>query len=119
MHVTRQVYRTLLLLFLIVITYLFAKEVKNHVVRIEHLDKVVHFGVFFALAFFSHHAFRFKIWFHMTLLIGYGAAVEWMQSTLPYRQASLGDFIADVMGAISYFVAIWLFRKYRLRRGEQ
>ncbi|KID57984.1 hypothetical protein JF50_04385 [Pseudoalteromonas luteoviolacea] len=113
---TRKVYRTLLLLFLIVITYLFAKEVKSHGIRIEHLDKVVHFGVFFALAFFSHHAFRFKIWFHMVLLISYGAAVEWMQSTIPYRQASLGDFIADVAGAISYFIAIWFYQRFKQRR---
>ncbi|KZN51435.1 VanZ family protein [Pseudoalteromonas luteoviolacea] len=113
---TRKLYRALLLLFLIVVTYLFAKEVNNHTIRIAHLDKVVHFGVFFALAFFSHRAFKFKIWFHMILLTSYGAAVEWMQSTLPYRQASLGDFIADVSGAMSYFIAIWLLDKYKQRR---
>ncbi|KZN68530.1 VanZ family protein [Pseudoalteromonas luteoviolacea] len=115
---TRRVYQTLLLLFLIAITYLFAKEVQVQGIQIPHLDKIAHFVVFFVLAFFSCHAFKFKPWFHMILLTSYGACVEWMQSTLPYRQASLGDFIADVLGALSYFILLWLVRKYRMRRAE-
>ncbi|KZN40466.1 hypothetical protein N474_21685 [Pseudoalteromonas luteoviolacea CPMOR-2] len=115
---TRRVYQTLLLLFLIAFTYLFAREVQVQSIRITHLDKLAHFAVFFMLAFFSYHAFKFKPWFHMVLLTSYGACIEWMQSTIPYRQASMGDFIADVLGALSYFVLLWLMRKYQARKSS-
>ncbi|WP_171044998.1 VanZ family protein [Pseudoalteromonas rubra] len=106
----RRLYQCLLLLSLAVCTFLFAKEIQtNQIVRFEHADKVAHFGVFFILAFFSHHAFRFKIWFHLVLLTLYGAGIEWMQDSLPYRQASWGDFMADLAGAISYFAAYWIY----------
>ncbi|KAF7788692.1 hypothetical protein PRUB_a1730 [Pseudoalteromonas rubra] len=32
-----------------------------------------------------------------------------MQDSLPYRQASWGDFIADLAGAVSYFVGYWIY----------
>ncbi|WP_185745621.1 VanZ family protein [Pseudoalteromonas sp. J010] len=113
---TRRVYKTLLIISLIICTVLFAKEVSLSPRLFPHVDKVAHFGVFFILAFISHHAFKFKVWFHLLLLSLYGAGIEWMQDSLPYRQASTADFIADVAGAVSYFVLFYFWARWRKKQ---
>lgn len=112
---TRRVYKTLLIIALIIFTLL-AKEATFSPKLFLHFDKVAHFAVFFVLAFISHHAFNFKFWVHFLLLSLYGAGIEWMQLTLPNRVASTTDFIADIAGALSYFALYYLWDY--LRRGR-
>jgi VanZ family protein len=85
-------------------TFLFAKEIKGAASLFPHVDKVAHFGIFFALAVVMDKAFKLPLWVQIFLLAGYGAAIEVMQGMLPYRQASVADFFADFAGAASYFV---------------
>ena len=113
---TRRVYKTLLIIALIICTVLFAKEISLSPRLFPHVDKVAHFAVFFTLAFISHHAFNFKLWLHLALLAVYGAGIEWMQHTLPYRQASTADFIADIAGALCYFALYYLWDYWRRGR---
>ncbi|MEO2267137.1 VanZ family protein [Pseudoalteromonas pernae] len=109
---TRRVYQGLFLVSLIICTVLFAKEVKGAAVNLfPHVDKVAHFGIFFILAFIMDKAFKIPLVAQIVLLCAYGAAIEWMQDMLPYRQASVGDFIADASGAASYFVLHYLWQK--------
>jgi len=112
---TRRIYKVLLIITLTVCTALFAKEIKPSGIYIDHADKVAHFGVFFVLAFITHHATRSPIWFQLCLLIGYGVTIEYMQSALPYRQASIGDFVADVVGASSYYISYFFWKKISSR----
>ena len=65
---------------------------------------MAHFGIFFILAMVMDKAFKLPLMVQILLLAGYGAAIEFMQDMLPYRQASVGDFIADFIGAVSYFI---------------
>ncbi|CAH9054346.1 hypothetical protein PSECIP111951_01973 [Pseudoalteromonas holothuriae] len=113
---TRRVYQVLLLVTLAVCTYLFAKEFQHSGVRIEHADKIVHFVIFFALAFIMHHAFKWPMIVQLVLLASYGIGIEVMQGTLPHRQASLGDFIADFCGALSYYLCYLIFTKWRSKK---
>ncbi|MEM0514110.1 VanZ family protein [Pseudoalteromonas sp. YIC-827] len=109
---TRRVYQGLFLISLVVCTMLFAKEVKGAAVNLfPHIDKVAHFGIFFILAFIMDKAFKIPFFVQVILLSLYGAAIEWMQNMLPYRQASIGDFIADASGAASYFVLHYIWQK--------
>jgi len=103
--VTRRVYQAIFLISIVAFTFLFAKEVKGAANLFPHVDKVAHFGIFFLLAIIMDKAFKLPLYSQILLLAGYGAAIEIMQDTLPYRQASLGDFIADFLGAASYFLA--------------
>ncbi|MCQ8878178.1 VanZ family protein [Pseudoalteromonas shioyasakiensis] len=101
---TRRVYQALFLVSIVAFTVLFAKEVKGAANLFPHIDKVAHFGIFFILAVVMDKAFKIPLWVQILMLAGYGAAIEVMQDMLPYRQASIGDFIADFAGAVSYFV---------------
>ncbi|CAM4082325.1 VanZ family protein [Pseudoalteromonas byunsanensis] len=113
---TRRVYQVLLLVTLAVCTYLFAKEFQHSGIRFQHADKVVHFAIFFALAFIMHHAFKWPMITQLVLLASYGIGIEVMQNNLPYRQASLGDFIADFLGALSYYAIYVVLSKWRAKR---
>ena len=115
---TRRIYQALLILTLSVCTFLFAKEIQHSGIRFEHADKIAHFGIFFVLAFITHHATRFPIWLQLCLLTGYGIGIEYMQDSLPYRQASIGDFIADVAGAASYYVSYFVWREWQNKRHD-
>ncbi|MBD1582070.1 VanZ family protein [Pseudoalteromonas sp. S16_S37] len=110
---TRRVYQVLLLITLAVCTYLFAREFQHSGIQVEHADKVVHFAIFFVLAFIMHHAFKWPMIAQLILLTGYGIGIEVMQDSLPYRQASLGDFVADFFGALSYYLGYLALRFWR------
>ncbi|WP_417655544.1 VanZ family protein [Pseudoalteromonas atlantica] len=107
---TRRVYQAVFLISIVVFTLLFAKEIKGGVTNLfPHVDKVAHFGIFFILAIIMDKAFKLPLYTQVLLLAGYGAAIEIMQDTLPYRQASLGDFVADFAGAATYFLLRTIF----------
>jgi VanZ family protein len=108
--VTRRVYQAVFLISIVVFTLLFAKEIKGGVTNLfPHVDKVAHFGIFFILAIIMDKAFKLPLYTQILLLAGYGAAIEIMQDALPYRQASLGDFVADFAGAATYFLLRSIF----------
>lgn len=71
---------------------------------VKHLDKVVHFGLFFILALSVDWAFRWKVWVSLSLLLLYGFAVEVAQSHIPGLVPDLYDWFADLAGAASYFL---------------
>ena len=107
---TRRVYQAVFLISIVVFTLLFAKEIKGGVTNLfPHVDKVAHFGIFFILAIIMDKAFKLPLYTQVLLLAGYGAAIEIMQDALPYRQASLGDFVADFAGAATYFLLRTIF----------
>ncbi|MGO2010241.1 MAG: VanZ family protein [Pseudoalteromonas sp.] len=100
---TRRIYQALFLLSIVAFTFLFAKEIKGAANLFPHVDKVAHFGIFFILAVVMDKAFKIPLWLQILVLAGYGAAIEIMQDMLPYRRASFADFVADFIGAASYF----------------
>lgn len=81
---------------------------------IAHLDKLVHFGLFFVLAASMHYAFRLRyIWSFMWLLL-YAVAIEWVQFYIPGRGADAWDVVADIAGVLCFFVLFsWFKRKRR------
>ena len=107
---TRRVYQAVFLISIVVFTLLFAKEIKGGVTNLfPHVDKVAHFWIFFILAIIMDKSFKLPLYTQVLLLAGYGAAIEIMQDALPYRQASLGDFVADFAGAATYFLLRTIF----------
>ncbi|CCQ11100.1 hypothetical protein PALB_19740 [Pseudoalteromonas luteoviolacea B = ATCC 29581] len=108
---TRRVYQALFIACLIVCTLLFLREINSSAIKISNADKFAHALIFFGLAFVQHHAFRLPVWLHLLLLTFYGALVEVVQSFVPYREASLGDLLADVAGAFLYFIVLYVWQK--------
>lgn len=63
-------------------------------------DKVMHFGYFGLLAAALWMGLgAHRPWQVLALVAGVGLADEWRQLYLPARQASAGDFLADLLGA--------------------
>jgi VanZ family protein len=89
-------------------SFLFLKQGGHSGVNFQHADKVGHFLIFFSLALLLDFSFKFSVIKSLIILSIYGVLIEVMQSFLPYREASAGDILADVLGVVIYLV---LFRK--------
>ena len=83
---------------------------------VTHLDKVVHFGLFFIVAASLHYAFRFPYWVSIAILTLYGITIEVIQYHIPGRGADVWDVVADVSGAVSFFILFDWYKKYRAKR---
>ena len=86
--------------------YLFLQQGGNSGVSIPHIDKVGHFIAFFVLAVCTDFAIKIRPVFAIALLSIYGISVEVMQSFIPGRDATLGDFIADLAGVLAYYFIV-------------
>lgn len=83
-------------------------------IEIPGLDKVVHFGMHFLFAMLVHRAFLYHangiIRKSHTLLLTvlfvslFGIIVEWYQAFIPMRNPTIGDGIANILGAVVYMV---------------
>ena len=111
--------RVIFLVLLAAVTTIFLIQVSTgELPRFQHLDKVVHFGAFFVLAWAFYHAFPVPIWLALVLLTGYGVLIEYVQQMLPYRSSSWGDLAADAAGAASFYVIAWWRHRRQLRRHQ-
>lgn len=104
---------------LVVVTILLLMPVPEGEGRLpRHVDKLVHFAVFFIVAFPAYVA-RMRFW--PVILIGlvlYGGAVELIQPHFG-RSAEFADFIANSLGVIAALpCAVW-FRMRRRSKSRQ
>lgn len=112
--------RLLFVLLLGGLSFLFLSHIDTTAApKIDHLDKVVHFGAFFLLAWTFHKAFPLPVWLALVLLVGYGMTIEYLQSLLPYRSSSGADLVANFCGAASYYVIALGHYRYTRRRAQQ
>ncbi len=86
--------------------YLFLQQGGGSGLSIPHIDKVGHFIAFFVLAFCMDFATKLRAAIAIILLVGYGISVEFMQSHIPGREATLGDILADTAGVLFYYYAV-------------
>ncbi|MGM0480711.1 MAG: VanZ family protein [Pseudomonadota bacterium] len=84
--------------------------------QIPHLDKFVHFAVFFLLSFTLHQAFTLSGRLAFFLLALYGLFIEVAQHYIPGRGSDVYDWIADSVGVLAYFVLIFLYQKLTKKR---
>ncbi len=79
---------------------------------LQNTDKILHYGCFFYLAWLAQLAlFSNKI--NLLCLLAFGALIELCQSFTSYRQASVADLLADLLGIGSY---LWLSRWALLKK---
>ncbi|WP_115717470.1 VanZ family protein [Gallaecimonas mangrovi] len=66
-------------------------------------DKTVHATTFFVLSLLSFGAWRRSYWQQWLGLAAYGGLIELVQWYIPYRDANIFDWCADLVGmAIAY-----------------
>ncbi|RUO31214.1 hypothetical protein CWE14_12020 [Aliidiomarina soli] len=80
---------------------------------VAHLDKVVHFGLFFVLAASMQYAFRMRYLWSLSWLLLYAVAIEWIQYYIPGRGADGWDVVADMAGALSFFIVFSWYKQKR------
>lgn len=76
------------------------------------MDKIGHLGSFFCLSYLTHLAFKPRWYLLVITLAGYGIFIELVQSTLPYRSASIADFVADMFGVLLFYFYHWSYQRY-------
>lgn len=80
----------------------------------RHLDKVVHFGMFFIMAIFLcselHYQTRIRthtiFWITVIFSFIFGGLIEILQMTYFQRGGEWGDLHADVLGAVAGWFAL-------------
>jgi VanZ family protein len=103
------IFRCCFILALSTITYLSLLDTSElPAVTLKIWDKLQHASAFLLLSFLLHRSFVNKRLFSMAhiaqacSLLCYGVIIECLQSYSPYRQASMGDVVADGVGIICY-----------------
>ncbi|WP_035481902.1 VanZ family protein [Gallaecimonas xiamenensis] len=76
-------------------------------------DKVMHSLAFFVLSLLAFGAWRRPLWPQMLALAGYGALIEVVQWYLSYREASIRDWSADLVGIGLAYLLVALVSKWR------
>ncbi|MCL2912648.1 VanZ family protein [Shewanella corallii] len=92
-----------LLAALLVVSYLVFSR-PSYPQGIPHLDKVGHLGSFLLLSWLTFEAFRPRWFVLVPLMAGYALTIELVQAYLPYRSASLADFVADMLGVGLFYL---------------
>lgn len=77
-------------------------------------DKLQHVAAFFVLAWLLDLSLQGRArTLQAGALIAWGAAIEAVQHTLPYRHASMADLFADVVGVAAYLAIAAASRRLR------
>jgi VanZ family protein len=110
----RSLYRVLLAVLLVVITYLAIVPVPIAIVQ-ETSDKLEHILAFVALAFAVDGAFpgRPFDWTKILVLLAYGLAIEVVQLGLPNRFYDMLDVAADAVGVFAYRLVVEIRARLR------
>jgi VanZ family protein len=78
----------------------------------QHVDKVVHFGIFLGFALLFYRDRHWSAWWTFLPSAAFAGAIELVQSTLPYRQGDWLDFLAGTAGAaLGTALVLWQQRR--------
>ncbi len=104
----------LLLFWLLIgaITFLLLKE-QNPSVIVPYLDKIIHATLFAMLTAIGYLAYvKHRLWLYLGLIC-YGAITELLQGIYTQtRHASVGDWIADVVGVLLCVIFIYKLKTF-------
>jgi len=89
-------------------------------IKATHIDKVYHLVAFAGFAFTLRVAYlRFSNWTILAFSILVGIGIEIAQSFIPNRGFSLGDLLADAMGAVmGVLVAVWVIHQSAIKQSN-
>ncbi|MBY5990584.1 VanZ family protein [Ferrimonas balearica] len=102
----------MMLLLALVVTSVMVFSKPGYRQPFDHFDKLGHLGAFFFLAALLQLATNWRPLTQLTLLLAYAAAIEVVQSQLPYRSADLADLAADMAGALGFHLLLLLLRRW-------
>lgn len=104
--ISRKLIRIIYFIYIILILILSAIPLTTNA-QINYLDKIEHIIAFILYFIFSFYSFpKLNIIFHILLGILFGLLIEIIQSFVPFREFSVFDLIADIVGLITGYIII-------------
>ena len=101
-------------LLLVLTTLLMLIELKPQAAGYIYADKLQHALIFMVLALIGLLAYFHKRWFVLGGLILFGLVIEILQSAFTLtRQASLADWLADVVGIAIAIGIVVIIKKFK------
>jgi len=87
----------------------------SHLLNFDHADKFLHASAFFVLSFLLNRASssiakRFR---NMLSLLAFGILIEILQSFTGYREVSVADVLADLVGILLFQLSYSFFKYTR------
>lgn len=102
--------------FLLFISYSFLAPVAGSSgFDIPHLDKIVHFVIFFVLSALANMAYRLTTMHHLLWLGSYGILIEVLQAQTGYRSGDVFDWIADMLGTGLLLLTSHYYQQHKLK----
>ena len=94
---------------------------KHPIFAFQHSDKVLHIIAFFVLAFLlnrssSNVSKRIR---NIFSLLAFGILIEVLQSFTGYRQVSLGDVLADLIGILLFHLSYSILKGWQIKRRKK
>ncbi|WP_372626781.1 VanZ family protein [Arsukibacterium sp.] len=110
-------YRWICVLCFVLATAGFLAELSGHRIAggFAHVDKVAHFGIFILLAALLWKGYKLTVISAFLLLGIYGGAVELAQHYFTRRTGDWLDWLADVAGIVTFYLARALWHQFRPR----
>jgi VanZ family protein len=71
----------------------------NPIVESKHMDKLVHFGIFFLFAVLLLVDRQRGVWWTFLISVVFAGGIELAQSALPFRDGDWLDLVAGAAGA--------------------
>jgi len=92
---------------------LLTAEIRKVVFRFPKIDTIGHFVSFFSLTWVVHSIIKLPIKITLITLIFYAGLTELGQAYLGFRTGEFTDFLADVVGIISFVGLKYLYQYLR------
>lgn len=87
-------------LYVVIMVLVFLLPVpRSPLTESSQLDKLVHFGIFLGFSLLFYFDRRLKLWWILLISFAFAAAIELVQSVLPYREGDGWDLVAGAAGA--------------------
>ncbi len=112
-------------IFLITVIFILYKALmppsEEHFLNFQNADKLLHAGAFFVLSFLLNRASSSitKRIRNMLSLLAFGVLIEVLQSFTGYREVSLGDVLADLIGILFFQLTYSLLKEWQLKRRKK
>jgi hypothetical protein len=105
-----------LIILLIFSEALLSTEIRKMIFRFPKIDTVGHFISFFSLTWVVHSIIKLPLKVTSVTLIFYAGLTELGQAYLGFRTGEFTDFLADVVGIISFVGLKYLYQYLRNKK---
>jgi VanZ family protein len=107
-----------LIILLIYSDVLLNAEIRRAVFRFPKIDTVGHFISFFSLTWVVHSLIKLPLKVTLITLIFYAGLTELGQAYLGFRTGELTDFLADIVGIVTFVLLKCLYQYMHKTRAQ-